>query len=447
MAKNSRKRSTSTVAETFVAELHAMSHEGRGIAEVDGKTVFIDGALKGETVKFIYQNRRPRFDEGLTTEVLKASADRVTPPCLHFKDCGGCSLQHMNQEAELAFKQNTLLEQLQHFGGVAPLDILPPISGLSFGYRRKARLSVKYVLKKEKVLVGFREKKGHFVADIEICEILHPKMGRLIPDLKSLITKLDTFNQIPQIEIAVGDEESALVFRHMRPLSAKDEALFIEFGQMHALHIYLQAAGPESAYRFYPAFGEERLRYRLTDFNLEFKFHPLDFTQVNAEINQQMVAKAVELLDPKPTETVVDFFCGLGNFTLPLARFAAKVIGIEGNRQMVERAIENAKHNHMTNADFIVENLQGELKNFSFSLKNVDKVLLDPPRAGAFEILPLIGKSNVTKVVYVSCNPATLARDLGELVHQYGFCLKSVGIMNMFSKTSHVETIALLERE
>lgn len=430
-----------------IAEIKGLSHEGRGLAFIEGKTVFIEGALTHEIVQFVYKNRRPRFDEGVSVHVQKPSEDRVEPKCAYFNECGGCSLQHLKNDSQILFKQTVVLEQLQHFGNVSPQHILQPLKGFPFGYRRKARLSVKFVSKKEKVLVGFREKRGRFVADIDDCAILHPKIGGLLSILKKMILTLDVFKNIPQIEVAMGDEDIALVFRHMSALSKKDEETLSVFGHTHQVHIYLQPEGPKSVYKLWPLEGEERLRYRLDAFNIQFKFHPLDFTQINSEINQQMVAKAIELLDPKPSERVLDLFCGLGNFTLPLAQFAAEVVGVEGSLSMVERAIENACFNHVNNVEFFVEDLQKEsYKEAPFASKKFDKILLDPPRGGAFELMSFIGNSTASKVVYVSCNPSTLARDLGELVNKYGFRLISLGVMDMFPHTSHVESIALLER-
>lgn len=444
-----------TLEEPTIAEVHALSHEGRGIATVLGKTVFIDGALPAETVKFEYIKRRRRFDEGRITEILKASLDRVVPPCQHFNICGGCSLQHMDPLAQVQFKQNTVLEQLRHFGGVVPQHILPPMIGPVVGYRRRARVGVKFVNKKGKLLIGFREKRNSFLADLERCEVLHPAIGTLFPELKTLISGLEACRTIPQLEVAIGDQTSALVFRHLEALSTMDQQSLIAFGSTHNIHIYLQPEGPASVHKIWPIVStkgedeldEHKLWYRLPNFGVEIQFQPTDFTQVNAEINQKMVTKVIELLELKPTDRVLDLFCGLGNFTLPMATRAAQVIGVEGSELAVKRAFENANRNGINNVEFYAENLQKNTFEAPWAFSAYDKILLDPPRTGAIELIPLISKSSIIRLVYVSCNPATLARDVGELVKNYGFKLESIGILDMFPHTTHVESIAVLQRE
>jgi 23S rRNA (uracil1939-C5)-methyltransferase len=323
---------------------------------------------------------------------------------------------------------------------------MPPIVGNPFGYRRKARLGVRYVIKKEKLLVGFREKFSNYLADIETCPVLHPSVGERLLSLGTLIRGLSRFDEIPQIEVAVSDNTTALVIRHMAPFSENDLAALCEFGRENQLHIYLQPNSPDSVHRIFPDTKNELLSYFLPDYQLEMRFSPLDFTQVNAEINREMIKAAIQLLDLQSSDTVLDLFCGLGNFTLPIARFSKKVIGVEGSIQMVERATANAVHNHITNTEFYAANLMQPSESAPFLKISYDKILLDPPRTGAKEILPFIAKKSVKRIVYVSCNPATLARDAGELVYTYGYTLKKVGVINMFPHTSHIETIALFEK-
>jgi 23S rRNA (uracil1939-C5)-methyltransferase len=351
-----------------------------------------------------------------------------------------------------------MLEQLKHFGNVEPAYILPPILGLQHQYRRKARLSVRYVQKKEALLIGFSEKYSHKVAEIESCAILHPSVGDKISALKKVIASLKMLRAIPQIEVAVGDTVSALVIRHLEPLPREDLDLLKAFAKAHQLHFYGQPKGPDSLYPIWPESKSKdyRLSYRFPAYDVTMRFHPLDFTQIHQEINQQMVAIAIQLLDPKPTDHILDLYCGLGNFTLPLARFAKTVVGIEGSKEMVERAIENAKYNQISNAEFYEAdlNLIADPKQKSSISKtrpewqqsSYDKVLIDPARSGAETILPFIANCGAKRIVYVSCNPATFARDIGLLVNEHGFRLISAGIMDMFPHTAHVESIALLEK-
>ncbi len=424
------------------ALIHALSHDGRGIAHIDGKTVFLEGGLPGEIVNFVYNKRRSKFDEGTVLTVAQASSQREAPQCMYFGNCGGCSLQHLSSGAQLEHKQNVLLEQLEHFGQVRPQSVLEPLESANTGYRRKARLGVRFVKKKNKILIGFREKRSHFLLDMDSCEVLDPKISRILPALKLLISDLEAFNIIPQIEVAVGDEAAALVFRHMEALSEADKAKLIAFGIAQSLHMYLQPEGMDSIHAIYPE-NANRLSYQLPAFGLNFLFHPVDFTQVNFDINQKMVSRAVELLALKSTDKVLDLFCGLGNFTLPIATLAKEVVGVEGSELMCNRAAENALHNRLTNVKFYAADLYN-LKAAPWLEEKYDAILIDPPRTGALPVMDLIPTLGARKVVYVSCNPATLARDLGVLVHQHGFRLISAGVMDMFPHTTHVESIALL---
>lgn len=435
-----------TEKELPTASVHALSHDGRGIASICNKTTFISGALPGETVTYKITQKRSSYQEAAMLDILTASPQRVTPPCSHFGICGGCSLQHMSIDMQMQLKQQTLLDQLKHFGKVTPERILAPLHAGSTGYRRKARLGAKYVIKKEKVLVGFREKSSNYLAELDQCVVLHPQVGERFTELKALIASLDSYRHIPQIEIAIGDTEAALVFRHMEDFSASDQAALIEFGKKYQFHIYLQPNPPAKIHKIWPLDKHERLTYTLPDYQLEFLFHPLDFTQINLEMNRLMVKQAIDLLALKQDDTVLDLFCGIGNFTLPMATLSRHVTGVEGGTEMVSRANDNAAHNDITNVEFHAANLMAPPASAAWLNKLYNKILLDPPRAGAQEIIPFLAKMDAEKIVYVSCNPATLARDAGLLVHQLGYKLTQAGIMNMFPHTSHIEAMAVFKK-
>jgi len=426
--------------------VHALSHDGRGIATVNNKTTFISGALPGETVTYKITQKRGGYNEADVLDIIDISSERVTPPCNHFGICGGCSLQHMGAEAQMQLKQQTLLDQLKHFGQITPKSLLPPLNANLLGYRRKARLGVKFVIKKNKLLVGFREKTSHYLADLERCVVLHPLVGERLHKLGEIIATLSQYRSIPQIEVAIGDVDAALVFRHLEPLSDADKEKLISFGNNHNLQIYLQPNSPYPIHKLWPLDESYRLTYTLPDYHLEFMFHPLDFTQINLEMNRLMIRQAITFLDLKATDHVLDLFCGIGNFTLPIARHVHHISGIEGSMDMVARAKDNAEHNRIKNVTFYSENLIKPSPQAAWLRSPYDKIILDPPRAGAKEILPYLNHSAVKKLVYVSCNPATLARDGGELVHQYGYQLKHAGIMNMFPHTSHIEAMAVFEK-
>lgn len=426
--------------------IERLSHDGRGIAHQDGKIQFVDGALPGETVMAKVVGSRRKFDELRTIEVLEPAADRINPPCEFADLCGGCSLQHMSSDAQITFKEDTLRQHLAHFGGIEPQEWVAPMhSDDTLGYRRKARLGVRYVHKREAVLVGFREKRNSFLADIDRCVVLDPRVGERITALREVLHTLEAYQRIPQVEIACGDDDVAFVFRNMDPLSEADQAKLIAFGQQHDVHIYLQPKGPDTVHRIWPLGGEERLSYQLPEFDLTMKFHPMDFTQVNAEINQKMISRAVDWLDIQPDERVLDLFCGLGNFTLPLARKAAQVVGVEGDEAMVVRGRENATLNGVDNVRFYGANLQGDFTAESWAAEGFDKILIDPPRTGAEEVCEYLTAFGAKRIVYVSCNPATLARDSGVMVKN-GYRLVRTGVMDMFPHTTHVESIAVFER-
>lgn len=440
MSRRSRKPKVFQQVEVSVESL---SHDGRGVARSNGKRVFVEGALAQERVLAEIRKSRSRYDEAVTIQVLEQSPLRVAPKCQHAAVCGGCSLQHLDSQAQLELKQAVLLEQLEHFGGVTPNILVPPVCDEYYRYRRKARLGVRYVRKRDEVLVGFREKGSSFIADIKECHILDQRIGDKITALRDLIGAMESYCVVPQIEVALGDDQVALVFRHLEVLPESDIERLLDFGRQHEIEIYLQPSGVDSVHKIWPQ-SEERLSYRLPDFALEMHFHPLDFTQVNAGINHKMVSRAVTSLDPRPGERVLDLFCGLGNFTLPLARSGAAVVGVEASREMVERGAENARLNGMDNVRFYAADLTQDLAEQPWAAEPFDKILIDPPRSGAFEIVREVAKWRPQRIVYVSCNPATLARDAGELKQQ-GYWLKEAGILDMFPHTTHVESLAVFE--
>ncbi|MFZ5723980.1 MAG: 23S rRNA (uracil(1939)-C(5))-methyltransferase RlmD [Pseudomonadota bacterium] len=454
----SRKKAPRLPAGEVTTEIHRLAHDGRGIGAVDGKAVFVEGALPGELATFKYVFRRKTFDEGVAVRVENPAADRVEPPCPHAVVCGGCSLQHLQPAAQLALKQRVLQEQLQHFGSVQPQSWLPPLSGDSLGYRRKARLAVRHVPGKGGVLVGFREKRNAKVADIASCAVLMPEVGNRITELRALLTALSPplHDKMPQIEVAAGDARIALVFRHLAPLPEADQALLVDWCRARDVDCWLQPGNESTMWRAWPLCppdakpGDERLTYRLEDFGVELRFHLNDFTQVNPGINRRMVKQAIDLLDPQPQERVLDLFCGLGNFTLPLATRAAQVTGVEGSMAMVERGNENVAWNRargvaLGETRFFAANLDGDFTGSSWARERYDRILLDPPRSGAEAVCRAIGRFGARRVVYVSCNPATLARDARLLVDA-GYVLDKAGVMDMFPHTTHVESMAVFER-
>lgn len=427
-----------------MAELnvHALDAGGHGIARnPEGKVVFVEGALGGETVIAQLVRSKPKFDLARTVRVLKESSGRREPPCPYYDSCGGCVIQHADARTQVAAKQRWLEDCFERIGKVEPECMLPPIYGEEWGYRRRARLSVRYVESKGGALVGFRERRSTFVTDIQGCIVLPPHVSRLIPGLRELIGKLSVPDRMPQIEVAVGDEAVVLVFRHLLPLNDRDHALFREFADANSVQVWLQPRGPDSAALFHPLPAPE-LFYSLPEFGLRIVFRPTDFTQVNHAVNRLLVSRAVRLLDPQPGERIGDLFCGIGNFTLPIATFGAQVIGIEGSAALVERARQNALANGLV-AQFETGNLfEPNLGPYGA----FDKLLVDPPREGAIELAKALPEAWPRRVVYVSCDAATLARDAGVLVNTRGFRLAAAGVVNMFPHTAHVESIALFER-
>jgi len=461
MARRRRTRKQKLPLEPVEVMIESLSPEGRGVAHIDDKAIFISGALPGEKVTFIYTSSRKSHAEGKVEEVLEASPDRVEPKCEHYAICGGCSLQHLSSEAQIKYKQQSMLDSLKHIGNVEPQEVFDAMTGDVWAYRRKARLGVKYVFKKGKVLVGFRERHGGFLAEMDSCEVLHEAIGKKLHLFQEMIYEMDSRDSTPQIEVAVGDELStaqegsniALIVRHLKDLSEKDTTMWIAFGKEHNFQIYLQPKGPTTVHRIYPKPSETQgadLFYEHPKFKTKVHFGPQDFFQVNTSINRQMVLRAVELLQLTGKERVLDLFCGLGNFTLPIALNAEHVTGVEGDLVMVNRAKETAKANGIENTDYFACNLmdtEQALRAQPWLKKEYDYILLDPPRSGAKEIIEQFKKLKAKRIVYVSCHPATLARDAGELVNTHGYTLLGAGVMDMFPQTAHVESIAVFEKK
>lgn len=427
-----------SAALTAIARIESLSHEGRGVARVEGKTVFVEGALIGEEVKLRYQRRRNRYDEACAVEILRPSPERVAPACAHFGVCGGCSLQHLAPAAQLRHKEAVLLEQLEHVGGVQPATVLPALAGPILGYRRRARLSVRVVARKGGVVVGFREHTGRRVADLHSCPVLDPAVGNSLEDLRCVLNGLSCRAQVPQVEVAVDEQGAALTLRHLQPLGAQDRAALMDAAARSGWRLYLQPRGADSVEPLCPD-TPLLLRMQIPRHDVTLQFLPTDFIQVNRHINVAAIDRAIELLELSRADRVLDLFCGIGNFTLPIARRVHSVIGLEGDGGLVARAAENARINEITNAVFVRLDLaRSEPPAGAFS-----KVLLDPPRSGALEILRRLRAKEVERLVYISCNPATLARDAGTLVHERGMHLESIGVMDMFPHTAHIESVAL----
>jgi len=423
--------------------IESLDQEGRGVAHFEGKVIFIEGALTGEIVSYSSYRKKPSFELAQVTRIYKTSSMRVQPKCKHFGVCGGCSMQHLDAGAQVAVKQRILEDSLRHIGKVKAETIIPAIHGQIWGYRERARISVKHVIKKGKTLVGFHEKRSSYVADMQSCEILAPKIAKLLPLLAELVSGLSIRDRLPQIEVAVGEHVDALVLRVMDPPSLEDEAALRAFADKHEVQFWLQSKGPETIVPFHPL-DAPALSYSLPEFGITMPFAPSEFTQVNSALNRVMISRAIRLLNPQPGERIADLFCGLGNFTLPIARSGAQVLGIEGSDALVKRARQNAAANGLSgNTEFEAMNLFEMTEEAFAKLGHFDKLLIDPPRDGALELVKSLGGEHAPRrIVYVSCNPATLARDAAELV-QRGYTLKSAGVMNMFPHTSHVESIAV----
>jgi 23S rRNA (uracil1939-C5)-methyltransferase len=430
-----------SLAEVDITDL---SHDGRGVARIQDKAVFVAGALPGERARIRIVRRHRSFDEAKVETLLTRSPDRIEPRCPHFGSCGGCALQHLPADKQIAAKQRVLAENFERIGKVTPQQWLAPLTDAPWGYRRKGRLSVKWVEKKGKVLVGFREDDPRFVADLRVCHTLLPQVGERIEALAALIGGLEAKREIAQIEIAADDRTVALVFRHLVPLQDGDRDRLIAFGREHGLAILLQPKGPDSVHTLDPPTID--LKFGIPAANVELAFRPLDFIQVNAGMNQRMIAQALALLDPQPQHRVLDLFCGLGNFTLPIARLAGAVTGVEGEAGLVARAADNARLNGIDNATFHAADLSLDQRALGWARADYDALLLDPPRSGAAAVLDYLPGKRTRRVVYVSCHPGSLARDAGILVERHGFELLRAGVMDMFPHTAHVESIALFER-
>jgi 23S rRNA (uracil1939-C5)-methyltransferase len=435
-----RKRRRRLPEGEFSVTIGELSHTGNGVAKVDNKAVFVAGGLPGEEVKIKYTKTNRNYDNAKAVEILKPSPDRVAPQCPHFMTCGGCVLQHLDHNKQIIHKEKILLNELKHNAKSTPKSIIPPVVGQPFGYRHKARLGVRVVPQKGGALVGFRELNSNFLAVMDSCEVLHPQVGRKINALQSLIDNLEIGNQIAQIEVSVGENACILVFRNLAQLPETDIETLDKFGLEHGFHIHTQSGGPDTVEPLLPAHKTE-LSYSLDD--LEFRFSPNNFTQVNFAINRKMVSQAIDNLDLSPDDKVLDLFCGLGNFTLAISQHAKEALGVEAVQSLVDDAYRNARLNSIGNVEFKVFDLQGDDMSAPWLDEPWDKVLLDPPRSGAKEILPLIAKIKPKLIVYVSCNPATLARDTAILVHDYGYVLDKAGVLDMFPHTAHVESMAV----
>lgn len=433
-----------------IARIESLDHDGRGVTHHDGKVIFVDGALTGEIVDFSPYRRKPSYEFAQISRIIKPSSMRVTPGCVNFGMCGGCSMQHLEASAQVAVKQRVLEDALWHLARVKPEVQFPPLMGPTWGYRRRARLTVRYVAKKGGVLVGFHERKSTYVADMTRCEVLPPAVSALLLPLRAMVGALSCPDRIPQIEVAVGDNATALVLRHLEPLNENDHAVLAEFANQHNIEWWLQAGGPDTAQPM-TATQAQDLYYTLPEFDVKLYFRPTEFTQVNHDINRVLIRRALRLLDVQAGERVADLFCGLGNFTLPIASRGAKVFGVEGSKVLVDRARENATRNALQDqCSYDVADLFKIDEAVVAGWGAFDKMLIDPPREGAVDVcksLPMASDAQAPKrIVYVSCNPATLARDVAILVHENGYVLRGAGIANMFPHTSHVESIALIER-
>jgi 23S rRNA (uracil1939-C5)-methyltransferase len=432
--------------EVLTLEVVDLSHEGQGIAKHNGRAVFIDGALPGETVTVQLLRHRKGIQEAVLNEVIKPSPDRVEPACQHYRLCGGCVEQHLDSAKQLELKQTQLLENMIRIGKVEVPEVLPPLQARTLNYRRRARLGARYVFQKERTLVGFRERSGSKLADLQRCVVLHEPLDTLIEPLSMMLGQLSVRDKVPQVECAVADNVTALVIRILADLTPSDAQLLNQFELQHQVQIYLQREGYDTITPL-TADKAKALLYRLPDFNLEYEFLPNDFIQVNGELNQMMIAKALELLQVSKDDHVADLFCGIGNFSLPLAQCAKSVLGVEGEVTLVTRAKGNALRNGLNNAEFIVGNLFEDQQQAPWTRRKFNKVLLDPPRAGAREILPMLPRMGAQRIVYISCHPGTLARDAGILVNELGYKLLSAGVLDMFPHTAHVESMAVFEKD
>lgn len=453
----------SYLKEEYTAEIRDLSHDGLGIATVQNKTVFIEGALPTELVRFNYLIRKSKYNIGCVTQILKPSLIRNQPPCPYYETCGGCSMQHIKPLAQIEIKQKRLLKQLEHFGKIIPKDVFTAIQGPIYHYRRRTRLFVQYNEKNGNIELGFKGKHSNRLTSINQCAILDPKISTLLPKLQAIFTSLSMKKFISQIEIALGDKNIAVLLYHKKILPIQDINMLASFAKDHHLSIYSSDAANQSnilesnslhaVSSIRPIYvyetdkiGTGSLYYTLPESKLRFSFQPWDFIQVNALVNQSMVNKVMELLNPTSHDLILDLFCGIGNFTLPMAQKAKKVIGVEGSSNVMTRSVENAIFNKISNVEFFQSNLvHPKITDSWAKVGPYDKILLDPPRNGALELVKFLPKLKAKSILYISCDPATLARDLGILA-QHGYYLKTVGVLDMFPQTSHIESLALLEK-
>jgi len=447
-----RASSASHSSPPLDLDIESLDQEGRGIARVDGKAIFVEGALPGEHVTAVTISDKGNYAIARVAQILTANAGRVAPRCPHFGVCGGCTLQHAHPSLQIAAKQRSLEDALSRIGRVRAERMLPPIEGPAWGYRYRARLSVRHVAKKGGVLVGFHERKSSFVADMSQCEVLPRKISDLLPVLRQVVGALSIRDRLPQIEVIVAERDGAavhaLLLRILAPLTADDEAVLKDFADTHHVELWTQTGGPATVFPFHPP--QSTLAYTLPEFGIEMPFGPGDFTQVNAGVNRVLVRRALMLLAPQAGERVADFFCGLGNFTLPIARSGAFAIGVEGAASLVKRAGEAAARNGLVErTQFIAANLFAATPETVSALGPLDRVLIDPPRDGAIELVKSLpareDAGGLSRIIYVSCAPGTLARDASVLVHERGYRLTAAGVVNMFPHTAHVESIAVFE--
>ena len=433
--------------EPETARITAVTHDGRGIAAVSGKKVFVSGALEGEEVRFLRRKSRRNFDEAELLEVLETSVDRIEARCDAFGRCGGCALQHVSEQQQQSIKFQTLKDNLERIGKVTPDAWLPPIIGPGWHYRRRARLGVKDVPGKGRVLVGFRERHAPFITDMHRCEVLAKPVDGMIDSLSTLIGSLSIRARLPQIEVAVAENAVALVFRVLDPPTDDDAALLQQFGKANCVRIYLQPGGLDSVELLYPDSPVEALYYTLPEFDIRIEFSPVGFVQINSDINQQMVRHAIDLLAPEPDDRLLDLYCGIGNFSLPLARRCREILGVEGDAMLVAAAADNAALNDLQNATFRTADLSKIDGSEAWLRGGWDKLLLDPARNGAAEVMQLMPVIGAQRIVYVSCHPGTLARDAGSLVNEQGYRLEAAGIIDMFPHTAHAESIAVFNKQ
>jgi len=435
------------MSQLLTGTIESLTLEGEGVTRVDGKVYFVNGGLPGENVEFEVRRNRRKHGHATLTRIITAAKEsgRVESDCHYFGVCGGCSMRHFEKDRQLEAKQQALLDAFERIGKVVVENVMLPLCADWLHYRRKARLGIRYVEKKGGALVGFREKNNSFITPLDQCLTLTIPISNLLPELTRLVNNLSVKRNLPQIEVAHGDNKISLIFRHLEPLTDTDLHLITQFSKTNDIQSYLQSKGLDSIKPLYPEQPEE-LYYELEQFNLKYYFAPTDFIQVNAQANQLLINKAMELLNIQANDKILDLYCGLGNFTLPIAQQCDHVLGVEGDQRLIEKARHNAVFNNLDNCYFEHQDLADEGGNFSWLNSEFNKVLLDPARSGALLMCEQLAKLKPSKIIYVSCNPATLARDAEILVHQGGYRLSHAGIVNMFPHTAHIESIAVFEQ-